>query len=77
MVAPRILDGEQLRARAEECRAIADMFHGAQTRERMLRVAADYERMATTADLFESDIEELRHRTEHVGEAPPPGAERG
>ena len=61
MVASRILDGERLRARAEECRAIADKLHGAETRDRMLRVAADYERMAANADRFQSDIAELRN----------------
>ena len=65
MVASRILDGEQLRARAEECRAIADMLHGAETRDRMLRVAADYDRMATNADRFQNDIAELRHGMGH------------
>ena len=39
--------------RAEECRVMADLFVGKQTRELMLRVAADYERMADQAAMFE------------------------
>jgi hypothetical protein len=37
------------RNRAEECRAAAKSFHNDANRERMLRVADDYERMASTA----------------------------
>jgi predicted DNA-binding ribbon-helix-helix protein len=36
-----------LRARAEECRALAEAFSDAETREIMLRVAADYEMLAS------------------------------
>ena len=37
---------DHFRARAEECRAIAAMFHNEVTREKMLRVADGYDRMA-------------------------------
>jgi hypothetical protein len=37
------------RARAEECRAIAESFHNTETRQRMLLVAAEYDKMAVKA----------------------------
>jgi hypothetical protein len=43
-------DGKAWRARAEECRAIADTFQNPETRAKMYRMAADYERMAESAD---------------------------
>jgi hypothetical protein len=43
-------DGRAWRARAEECRAIADTFDNPETRAKMLAVAADYERMAENAE---------------------------
>src|SRR5262245_17322299 len=52
-------DGECYRARAEECRIIAEEYLDADARSVMLRVAADYERMAETADQLDSDIAEL------------------
>jgi hypothetical protein len=36
----------ELRRRAEECRVIAGTYHDADTRGRMLRIAAGYDRMA-------------------------------
>jgi predicted DNA-binding ribbon-helix-helix protein len=39
-----------LRARAEECRAFAEAFNDVETREIMLRVAADYETLADRLD---------------------------
>jgi predicted DNA-binding ribbon-helix-helix protein len=39
-----------LRARAEECRALAEAFTDVETREIMLRVAADYELLAERLD---------------------------
>jgi len=38
------------RARAEECRAIADTFDNPETRAKMYAIAADYERMAEKAE---------------------------
>ena len=46
-------DGRAWRARAEECRAIAETFENPETRAKMLAVAADYERMADNADRSE------------------------
>jgi hypothetical protein len=43
-------DGRAWRARAEECRAIADTFENPETRAKMLTVAADYERMTENAE---------------------------
>jgi hypothetical protein len=43
-------DGRAWRARAEECRAIADTFENPETRAKMLAVADDYERMAENAE---------------------------
>jgi hypothetical protein len=43
-------DGRAWRARAEECRAIADTFDNPETRAKMLAVAAGYDRMAEHAD---------------------------
>jgi hypothetical protein len=43
-------DSRAWRARAEECRAIADTFENPETRAKMLAVAADYERMAENAE---------------------------
>ena len=48
-------DGRAWRARAEECRAIADTFENPETRAKMLAVAADYERMAENAERREQD----------------------
>ena len=47
------LDGKHFRARAEECRTIAELFSNPETRAKMLKVAADYERMADSADELE------------------------
>jgi len=45
-----ILSGKSWRARAEECRAIADGFENPETRAKMLAVAAGYDRMAESAE---------------------------
>ena len=44
---------EVFRGRAEERRAMAANYKGHETREILLRVAADYDRMAKQAALFE------------------------
>ncbi len=56
-------DGKAWRARAEECRAIADTFDNPETRAKMYRVADDYERMAENA--------ERRARESAVGKVSP------
>ena len=43
-------DGKAWRARAAECRAIADTFENPETRTKMYLVADDYERMAENAE---------------------------
>ena len=43
-------DARAWRARAEECRAIADTFENPETRAKMYLVAEDYERMAENAE---------------------------
>ena len=43
-------DGKAWRARAEECRAIADTFDNPETRAKMYLVDEEYERMAENAE---------------------------
>ena len=49
----RHLDSKILRTRAEECRALASELSDEESRTAMLRIAADYERMATNATRLE------------------------
>ena len=53
-------DGKHYRARAEECRTIAWRFLASEARTKLLQVAADYERMAVSADNLVRDIRELK-----------------
>jgi hypothetical protein len=49
----RVFDPSQVRGwreRAEECRTLADSFADENTRMSMLKVAAEYERMADKAE---------------------------
>jgi hypothetical protein len=48
-------DGKAWRARAEECRAIAETFDNPETRAKMHLVAADYEQMAQNAERREQE----------------------
>jgi hypothetical protein len=41
------------RARAEECRRIAETLHGPETRLKLLRIAVDYDLMAMRAAALE------------------------
>jgi hypothetical protein len=43
-------DGKHYRERAEQCRKLAEQFLQAESREKMLKVASDYERLADRAD---------------------------
>ena len=45
---------QQYRARAEECRAKAQMFRDPKARARMLDLASEYERKANQAEALES-----------------------
>jgi hypothetical protein len=47
--------GRKWRARAEECRTIAECCNNAETRETMLRMADGHERMAEHADHSDGD----------------------
>jgi len=50
------LDGRHFRTRAGECRTIAELFSNRDARQRMLNVAAEYERMADAADELASGV---------------------
>jgi hypothetical protein len=43
-------DGKHYRERAEECRLIAEILATVELRDKMLTIAAHYERMANAAD---------------------------
>ena len=49
-------DSRSWRARAEECRTLAEVFSSPETRARMLRVAGGYDEMAEAAERRELDI---------------------
>jgi hypothetical protein len=49
-------DGKHFRARAGECRTIAELFSNRDARQRMLNVAAEHERMADAADELASGV---------------------
>ena len=53
-------DGQHYRARADECRAIAEQFLHYETREKMLQLAAEYEEIADFADDLVRDVRELK-----------------
>jgi hypothetical protein len=53
---------ESYRVRAEEIRAIAEMDRHMETRDILLRVAVDYEKMAVTMDHI-ADTNEVLRRT--------------
>jgi len=51
----------ELLERANECRELATKFRNTETRERMLKVAANYEQMAMKSAARELEIAELEH----------------
>jgi predicted DNA-binding ribbon-helix-helix protein len=53
----RDLDSASLRARAEECRALADGSNNEKMRVVMIRIADDYEQMAANAARLEREAE--------------------
>ena len=43
-------DATHYRSRAEECRTIAELFSNPEMRQKMMKVAAEYEQMARTVE---------------------------
>jgi hypothetical protein len=48
-------DSKHYRERAEECRVLAEILATVKLRDKMLQIAADYERMAEAADKSNDD----------------------
>ena len=57
----------KLLERANECRDLAAQFRNAETRERMLKVAANYEQMAMKSAARELEIAELEELVRNAG----------
>jgi hypothetical protein len=53
-------DGKHYRERAEECRVVAEILASVDLRDKMLVIAADYERMADTVDYVTHDEPDVR-----------------
>jgi hypothetical protein len=53
-------DSEHYRKRAQECRVVAEILASVQLREKMLKIAADYDRMANTVGKITRDVPTLR-----------------
>ena len=49
-------DSRSWRARAEECRSLAEVFSNPETRARMLSIAAGYDQMAEAAERRQLEI---------------------
>ncbi|HUI96551.1 MAG TPA: hypothetical protein VLX44_12415 [Xanthobacteraceae bacterium] len=49
-------DSRSWRARAEECRSLAEVFSSPQTRARMLSIAGGYDEMAQAAERRELEL---------------------
>jgi hypothetical protein len=47
------------RLRAEECRTVAERFRDAETRRKLLKIADEYDRMATQAATLEIQLQEI------------------
>ena len=56
-------DANHYKARADECRAVAEQFFDGDARKTMLRVAASYDRMADSADRVAGIVDELDELT--------------
>jgi hypothetical protein len=54
-------DGKYYRERAEECRAIAGILTTVDLRDKMLRIATDYERLAEAADKYNNETADALH----------------
>jgi len=48
-------DGKHYRERAEECRVVAEILACVELRDKMLKIATDYEDMADTVDSLTRD----------------------
>jgi hypothetical protein len=48
-------DSKHYRERAEECRVLAEILFTVELRDKMLKIAADYERLAQAADKLKDD----------------------
>ena len=46
-------DSQRLHDRAEECRSMAELFHAHEKRNRLLKVAADYDHLSMKAAALE------------------------
>jgi hypothetical protein len=53
-------DSKHYRERAEECRVLAEILATVELRDKMLKIAADYERMAEAADKLKDDSADVR-----------------
>jgi hypothetical protein len=57
-------DGKHYRARAKECRVVAEILATVELHEKMLRIAAEYDRMAEAADnLNDFSVDPVNLRT--------------
>jgi hypothetical protein len=56
------------RDRADECRTMAETFNGEKRRAVLLKIAADYERMADQAAMFELEQADraAQHESRHA-----------
>jgi hypothetical protein len=52
-------DGKYYRQRAQECRVVAEILSSINLRHTMLKIAADYERLAESADKVISDARDV------------------
>ena len=66
-------NGRAWRARAEECRAIADTFDNPETRAKMYVMADDYDRMADRAERCEQEAAAEAARTLEPSHSPDTG----
>lgn len=65
MVRSEHRDSRSWRARAEECRSIAETFSNPQTRARMFRMAGEYDRLAELAE--QREVDAATHREPKIG----------
>jgi len=56
-------DANHYRQRADECRAIAEEYLHGDTREKMLKVAIEYQVMADSVDDLARVVDELNEQT--------------